>query len=234
MEPRAYGWEPGFDRQAEGGSQASQVLALRFGLVPPEWRERVFAGLVENVETRKRHLSAGVTSNQYLLEILSECGRPDLAYAITSTEEFPGWGFMKKHGATTIWEHWEHLTGNGMNSHNHIAFTGIAAWMMKYLAGIQPSPEAPGFQKVILAPVFPEGLDHASGELLTPLGLIQTSWKRDDSGVVFEAQLPAGCTGILRLPEEADGRWVIEGDQAGNTPREVVSRFYAKLAKANR
>ncbi|MEI6493823.1 MAG: family 78 glycoside hydrolase catalytic domain [Verrucomicrobiota bacterium] len=231
VEPRAYGWEPCFDRQAAGGSQASQVLPLRFGLVPSEWRERVFAGLVENVETRNRHLSAGISSNQYLLEILSECGRPDLAYAITSTEEYPGWGFMKKHGATTLWEHWEHLTGNGMNSHNHICFTGIAAWMMKYLAGIQPSPEAPGFQKVILAPVFPEGLDHAAGELISPLGLIRTSWKRDASGVVFEAQLPAGCTGILRLPEDADGRWVLEGDQTGNFPREFAQHFRGKFRR---
>ena len=234
VEPRAYGWEPAFDRQAEGGSQASQVLPLRFGLVPLEWRERVFAGLVANVESRKRHLSAGVSSNQFLLEILSECGRPDLAYAITSTEEFPGWGFMKKHGATTIWEHWEHLTGNGMNSHNHIAFTGIAAWMMKYLAGIQPSPEAPGFQKVILAPVFPEGLDHACGELLTPLGLIRTSWERKGSGVVFDAQLPAGCTGVLRLPEDADGRWALEGDQAGNISREFTQQFRGKFVKGRR
>ena len=231
VEPRANGWEPGFDRQSEGGSQASQVLPLRFGLVPPEWRERVFAGLVENVETRKRHLSAGVSSNQYLLEILSECGRPDLAYAITSTEEYPGWGFMKNHGATALWEHWEHLTGNGMNSHNHPAFTGIAAWMMKYLAGIQPSPEAPGFQKVILAPVFPEGLDHASGELLTSLGLIRTSWKREDSGVVFEAHLPPGCIGILRLPKAADGHWVAEGYETKDFPSEVIGRFRAQWKK---
>jgi len=204
VEPRAYGWEPGFDRQAEGGSQASQVLPLRFGLVPTEWRERVFAELVANVETRNRHLSAGVSSNQFLLEILSECGRPDLAYAITSTEEFPGWGFMKKHGSTTIWEHWEHLTGNGMNSHNHIAFTGIAAWMMKYLAGIQPSPEAPGFQRVILAPVFPEGLAHASGEQQTLHGIIRSAWHRDGETIRLEFQIPDGCSAYLRIPDSFD------------------------------
>ncbi|MEI8245422.1 MAG: family 78 glycoside hydrolase catalytic domain [Lentisphaerota bacterium] len=231
-EPRSYGWEPCFDRQSEGGSQASQVLPLRFGLVPPEWREHVFAGLVANVEKRKRHLSTGLSSNQYLLEILSECGRPDLAYAISSTEEFPGWGYMKNHGATTLWEHWEHLTGNGMNSHNHPAFTGIAAWMMKYVAGIQPSPEDTGFRKVILAPVFPEGLDYATGKLETPLGLIRTSWKRDDTGIVFEAQLPAGCIGILRLPPPSDGHWVCDG--AEHIPSEVTCRFHAKWTKGNR
>lgn len=225
-EPRGVGWEPGFDRQAEGGSQASQVLPLRFGLVPPEWRERIFAGLVENVETRNRHLSTGISSTHYLLEMLSEWGRPDLAYAIASTEEFPGWGYMKNHGATTLWEHWEHLTGNGMNSHDHPVFSSIAAWMMKHLAGIQPSPEAPGFRQVILAPVFPEGLDHARGELCTPLGLVRTSWKRDDTGIDYEAQLPPGCIGILRLPHPCDGHWYCEGIDP--IPSEVTSRFHAK------
>ena len=103
--------------------------------------------------------------------------------------------------------------------------------MVKYVAGIHPSPKAPGFQKVILAPVFPEGLDHARGELLTPLGLIRTSWKREDSGVVFEAHHPPGCTGTLRLPKAADGHWVAEGYETKDLPGEVTDRFRAKWKK---
>ena len=216
------------------GSQASNALPLRFGIVPPEFRQTVFDSLVENIKAKGGHLSTGIVATKALLEVLCEYGRADLAYAIASAEEFPGWGWMQKHGATTLWEHWEHLTGKGMNSHNHPVFGCIASWMMKYVAGIQPAPEAPGFQKVILTPVFPAGLNHASGELQTPMGLISTSWKREDSRVVFEAQLPAGCTGILRLPEDADGRWVLESDNAGKPPCEFTRRLRAKLEKENR
>ena len=205
VEPRANGWEPGFDRQSEGGSQAAQVLPLRFGLVPPEWRERVFAGLVKNVETRKRHLSAGVSSNQYLLEMLSEWGRPDLAYAVASTEEFPGWGYMKNHGATTLWEHWEHLTGNGMNSHDHPAFTGIAAWMMKNIAGIRPDPEAPGFRRILFAPEWPSGLEWAHGELRTIHGIIRSDWRCEGDVVHLDLDVPDGCTARLRIGQDRSG-----------------------------
>jgi alpha-L-rhamnosidase len=218
----------------ESGSQASQVLPLRFGLVPLEWQNGVFAGLVQNIERRGRHLSTGVTSTFALLEVLSGHGRPDLAFEIASTEEFPGWGYMRRHGATALWEHWEHLTGNGMNSHNHPAFTGIAAWMMKYLAGIRPSANAPGFRKAILAPVFPEGLDCAAGELHTPLGPIRTSWTREDSGIVFEAELPDGCSGSFHPPHVADGRWALEGEGTVGSPREVTGRFRATASIARR
>ncbi len=213
------------------GSQASNALPLRFGIVPPELRPSVFEKLVENIERKGRHLSTGIVATKQLLEVLCEYGREDLAFAIASTEEFPGWGFMQKHGATTLWEHWEHLTGKDMNSHNHPVFGSIASWMMKYVAGIRPTPDGAGFQKVILAPVFPEGLDHASGELLTPLGLIRTSWKREGSGVVFEAHLPPGYTGTLRLPKAAGGRWVAEGYQTKDLPGEVTDRFRARWEK---
>jgi len=216
------------------GSQASNALPLRFGIVPPEFRQTVFEKLVENIEAKGGHLSTGIVATKALLEVLCEYGRADLAYAIASAEEFPGWGWMQKHGATTLWEHWEHLTGKGMNSHNHPVFGSIASWMMKYLAGIQPAAEAPGFLKVILAPVFPEGLDYAAGELQTPLGLIRTSWRRDRSGVVFEAELPPGCIGILRMPEDSDGRWVLESNQEGKSPDEVINRFRATLTKQPR
>jgi len=211
------------------GTQSAQAIPLRFGMVPPELRTSVFQKLVENIEQRGRHLTTGIVGTKSLLEVLCEYGREDLAFAIATTEEYPGWGFMQKHGATTIWEHWVHLTGQGMNSHNHPAFGSIAGWMMKYVAGIRPTPEAPGFRKVILSPVFPEGLDYAKGKMETPLGLIQTCWRREGAGVVFEADLPPGCTGVFQPPRSADGKWVIEGEETSSHPCVVTRQFRAIL-----
>jgi len=227
--PRANGWSPDFSTEEETGSQASQVLPLRFGLVSAERRDRVFAGLVENVRRRGGHLSTGVTSTQYLLEVLSDHGRPDLAYAIASTEEFPGWGFMRKHGATTLWEHWEHLTGNGMNSHDHPAFSGIAAWMMKHLAGIRPTAEAPGFRKAILAPCFPDGLDHVEARLEAPVGTLEIRWHRQGDCVEFTADLPAGCAGTFQLPQAPSGNWALEKGEGAGAADGIKGRFHASV-----
>ncbi len=208
------------------GSQSAQALPLRFGMVPPELRASVFQKLVEDIERHGRHLTTGIVGTKSLLEVLCDYGREDLAFAIASTEEFPGWGFMQKHGATTIWEHWEHLTGPGMNSHNHPVFGSIASWMMKYVAGIRPTPDGAGFQKVILAPVFPEGLNHASGELETPLGFIQTCWKRVGEAIHFEAGLPAGCTGSFQPVPPKGREWVLEGE---SLPFSVIDRIQVRL-----
>lgn len=213
------------------GSQTSQVLPLRLGIVPTELRQTVFKSLVGNVERCGRHGLAGVIGSKSLLEVLCEEGRSDLAFAIASTEEYPGWGYMKAHGATTMWEHWEHLTGPGMNSHNHPVFAHIAGWLMKYVAGIRPSPESPGFRTVVLAPVFPEGLDHASGELQTLVGQVRTSWRREGGAVVVEAELPVGSSGNFQAPWTPCGQWVIEGDGASSQviPSDGPRHFRAKL-----
>jgi alpha-L-rhamnosidase len=76
------------------------------------------------------HISTGVIGTQWLMRGLTEYGRPDLAYRIASNDDYPSWGYMVKHGATTIWELWNGDTANpAMNSHNHIMLLGdLMAW----------------------------------------------------------------------------------------------------------
>jgi alpha-L-rhamnosidase len=181
------------------GSQTSNVLPLYFGMVPNELRQSVFEKLVENIESRGRHLSTGITATKQLLELLCQFGREDLAFAIATTEDFPGWGYMKKHGATAIWEHWEHLTGMGMNSHDHPALANIASWLTKCLAGIRPDPENPSFGNIIIAPCFPDGLDWAKAELEISQGKIRSSWKREGKSIFLQLKIPGNCAAVLRI-----------------------------------
>ncbi len=61
---------------------------------------------------------------------------------------------MLANGATTLWERWELMNGNGMNSHNHPMMGSVSAWFYKYLAGINVDPNAPGFKRFIVRPLF--------------------------------------------------------------------------------
>jgi alpha-L-rhamnosidase len=187
-------------KDMSGNSQFANAFALYLGVVPENLRAAVFAKLVANIESRHRHLSTGVLGTKYLLETLCEGGRPDLALAVISATDCPGYGFMREHQATTFWEHWSLKTGNGMNSHNHPWMASVSAWMMKCLAGIRPTKEHPGFRQIFFAPQFPEGLQFAGGKIETPHGIVSSSWRRSDETVQLELRLPDGCSGNLSLP----------------------------------
>ncbi|MEI6168266.1 MAG: family 78 glycoside hydrolase catalytic domain [bacterium] len=183
-----------------GSSQFANSFALYLGVVPENLRSAVFAKLVANIESRLRHLSTGVLGTKYLLETLGEEGRADLALAVITAPDFPGYGYMRAHQATTLWEHWSLKTGSGMNSHDHPWMASVSAWMLKYLAGLRPAAEQPGFGQICFRPQFPQGLQFASGKIETRQGLVSASWRRRDETVRLELRVPAGCSGNLSLP----------------------------------
>ncbi len=81
-------------------------------------------------------------------EVLAENGRIELAYEAITQETYPGYGYMIREGATTLWERWEKLAGSGMNSHNHHMLGSVNAWLYKYVAGIRVLE--PGFKRFII------------------------------------------------------------------------------------
>ena len=58
------------------------------------------------IELRVRSLS-GIIGTKYLFRSLSLHGRADIAWAVASTPEFPGYGWMIEQGATSLWENWQ-------------------------------------------------------------------------------------------------------------------------------
>lgn len=205
--------------QYGNGSQFSNLWPLYLGVVPAELRKSVLARLTGNIERRNGHLGTGFLGTRYLLELLCDFGRDDLAYAIATAEGFPGWGHMRAHRATTMWEHWELKTGNGMNSHDHPCFCSIGGWFMKCLAGIRPDPERAGFANMRIAPVFPDGLDRVEAALLTVRGRVRSGWERRGREVEWTIETPSGSSAELRLPRQV--RAVDGPDEA---IRRIVSR----------
>ena len=82
---------------------------------------------------------------------------------------------MIREGATTLWERWESLAEEGMNSQNHIMLGTVDAWFYKYLVGIQVDPRFPGWRKII-KPYPVKDLYFASASLETFRGLISSAW----------------------------------------------------------
>jgi len=189
--------------QYDNGSQTSCVLPLAFGLVPDEQRSRVFAHLVNKIADESHgHIGTGLIGGQRLMRVLSDNGRPDLAWQIATQRTYPSWGYMVEKGATTIWELWNGDTADPeMNSGNHVMLVGdLCIWMHEYLAGIRPDPLQPGFKHLILKPEVVRGLQSARATHHSPFGLIASEWSTKGGQFDWNVIVPVNTKATIYVP----------------------------------
>jgi alpha-L-rhamnosidase len=131
---------------------------------------------------------------------LTKYGRADLAYKLVTQTTYPGWGYMIKEGATTLWERWEYMAGGGMNSHNHIMFGSLDAWFYRVLAGIDQDASADGFRKITVKPHILGDLSYVSASVNTIRGLVSSSWQKEANALVLDITLPVNSETKVSLP----------------------------------
>ena len=178
-------------------SQATSVLPLAFGIVPPADRAAVFDGLVRRIQKDKVRFDTGIFGTRYIGDVLLEEGQWDLFFALFTQHEYPSYGLMFDNGGTTIWEQWS--LRHGMNSHNHAMFAGGASCFFSHLAGIRPAK--PGYRELLVKPAFPKGLDNLSVERLTPFGKVAVCWRREGGKVKLRLSTPPYVKATVVLPE---------------------------------
>ena len=119
-------------RASGGDTQTGYVLALHMHLVPEELRAAAAMHLVAKIQANHGKLATGFLGTPYLLEELTKAGYQDLAYKLLLNTEYPSWGYLVDHGATTMWERWngDQMRGDpSMNSYNHYAYGAVADWI---------------------------------------------------------------------------------------------------------
>jgi alpha-L-rhamnosidase len=218
------------DDTVGSGSQASYVLALKFGLVPDARRAGVFARLVADVTGRGNHLSTGFLGTPFLLSVLRDGGRSDVAYRVLEQDSYPSWGYMIGRGATTIWERWDGIRPDGtlqdagMNSFNHYGLGSIGDFLYDSVGGMAPDDSAPGYRRIVVKPVEGPGVDGASSTVRTTYGTAATAWKRDANGrLKIDVTVPVGATAEVHVPL-ADGQQVLESGMPAASQSGVTSR----------
>ncbi|GGD94281.1 alpha-L-rhamnosidase [Paenibacillus nasutitermitis] len=174
------------DRMHQGVSG----LGLHLDLVPEEDKPALVEALADGPWECRTVLGLP------LLRALFENGRPDAAYGIIDNGEYPGWGYMIRQGAKTMWEGWEDI-----ESHSH-AWNGYPARLMQeYMAGIQPA--GPGFEQVRIKPYPAPELAFAEASVPTVRGAVQVRWERLENGLRLISDIPTTMTAeiMLRMPE---------------------------------
>jgi alpha-L-rhamnosidase len=190
--------------QYDNGTQTSFVLPLAFGMVPPEHKKQVFENLAARIVAAHNHLATGLIGGQWLMRVLSDNGRPDLAAAIALQTDYPSWGYMVKNGATTMWELWNGNTADpGMNSGNHVMLVGdLYIWFMQDLGGIRPDPKAPGFKHIIIKPTPVAALTSVDARFDSIYGPIESNWHLEGGKFHLEVNIPANTTATVYVPSE--------------------------------
>lgn len=201
------------DQSYADGSMSNLAAALLAEIPPADLRAEVMKRLEKDILVlHKGHINVGITGGAILFKLLRQEGRDDLIYSMTSQKDYPGWGYMKANGATTIWEMWEKdLPGHSLL---HSSYLYPGAWYVEGLAGIQRDPVSPGFQKFLikLPALKASSLSWAKASFDSPAGLIKTSWERKGPDLNLELSVPPNCTAVIQLAENAVRNSIKESD----------------------
>jgi alpha-L-rhamnosidase len=197
-----------------GDTQTGYVLALHMNLLPAELRAKAAAKLAAKIEANHGLLATGFLGTPYLLEELTKAGYTSLAYKLLLNTEYPSWGYLVGHGATTMWERWngdQMKSDPSMNSYNHYAYGAVADWIYRYAAGIDTTPLDAGFHTIVLHPVFDERLGWIRFDYDSSYGPIHSDWKVGGRTAEWHLTLPANTTGWLPLAADEAARYKIDG-----------------------
>jgi alpha-L-rhamnosidase len=190
------------DGSVAGDTQTAYVLTMYAGLAPKGTEEGMTSRLVKDIEAHQNHLTTGFLGTPFLLFVLEEQGRADVAYRLLLSDSYPSWGYMVKKGATTWWERWNGDTGDpGMNSYNHYAFGSVMAWVYRRVAGIDTDATGAGFHHLTIRPDVQARLTSVQGEYDSAYGTVTTDWSKGANGqLMLSVRVPANSTATVYLP----------------------------------
>jgi len=198
-------------------TQTGYVLALQMNLLPENLRAAAANKLVAKIAARQWSIGTGFLGTPALLETLTRAGHADVAYRLLLNTQYPSWGYMIEHGATTMWERWngnQKLDDPQMNSFNHYAYGAVGGWLYRFGAGIDFDPEDPGFHHIILHPTFDGKLGSVEATYQSPYGPIQSAWTVSGNFTTWKAVIPPNTSALVLLPVTEKASVLVDGKDA--------------------
>ena len=110
----------------------------------------------------------------------------------------PGWLFMPKNGASTIWESWEGTQAQGgIASLNHYSKGAVCEWLFKTMCGIRIDGE----NHFVIAPKPGGNFTYAKADYDSVYGRVECDWEKAESGYRFSVKIPSNVTATIILPD---------------------------------
>lgn len=195
-------------------TQTGYVLALHMNLLPEALRPAAAKKLVDRLAANQWRLGTGFLGTPYLLSALTDTGHADVAYRLLLNTEYPSWGYLVEHGATTMWERWngdQKRDDPTMNSYNHYAYGAVGDWIYRYAAGVDATPTDAGFHTVLLHPNFDPRLGGLDFTYESGYGPIHSQWSVEGKKATWKVTIPPNANGRLELTADEVKSYQLNG-----------------------
>lgn len=184
------------DYSLDTDRQARLVRPLAFGLLDEKQTEYAKARLLKALENYGWRLGTGFLSTPLILGVLADIDI-EKAYKLLENEKMPGWLFMTKMGATTIWESWEGTEAQGgIASLNHYSKGAVCEWLFGSMCGINVFGE----NHFLIKPQPGGHFTFAKAKYKSVFGTVFSGWERKGGKTVFTVEIPSNCTADIVLP----------------------------------
>lgn len=188
------------------GCQAAAAMALYMDVVPEEYQQNVYEGLLDSIEKREYAIGVGEVAHPYLLNVLSSHKDDGTIFKIHTQRKAPGYAWCIDHGATALPEAWD-----GGMSQTHFCLGHIVEWFYGTLAGIRQADGDRGWKSVIIEPRPVGDLTWVKCSFDSPSGTIACDWKlQDDGKFVLHVTVPENMEVDVRLPEKYNSSYYLE------------------------
>lgn len=203
----------------DNATQSAQLFALWYDFSPD--KEKTLDVLIKEFERHQWHLSTGIFSTKMLFDVLRKLDKNDMAYRIANQPDYPGWLYMLKNGATTLWETWYY--SETVHSRNHPMFGSVDEWFYRSLLGINSA--SPGFEKIRIKPQPVDGLNWAKGSYKSVRGIISSEWKRDAGIFSMSVTIPPNTQSEVWVPAGRQQLVKLNGQTASARQQEGYQVF---------
>jgi alpha-L-rhamnosidase len=182
-------------------TQANYLRALHFDLAPANLRDSMGKRLVQLIKDAGIHLGTGFLATPYLLTTLADIGYTEIAYQLLFQDTVPSWMYMKKKGATTIWESWNGIDEEGKidSSLNHYSKGAVISFLHQYIAGLKST--APGYKSFTVKPCIGPNVNRIDLKLDSACGRIEIEWIIRGKEFELKVLVPQGSIASAELPD---------------------------------
>ena len=176
--------------------QAKLVRPLYMNLLNEEKSKYAANRLIAALNRFDWRLGTGFLSTPFILYVLEKID-VEYAYKLLENEQMPGWLFMPKMHANTIWESWEGTQAQGgIASLDHYSKGAVLEWVFSEMCGIKVSGE----NEFTIAPKVGGKFTFANCEYQSAYGKVSCGWERENGKTTYKIAIPANTTAKVILP----------------------------------